>query len=59
VTLLLVLVASHPTPRLSVMATWCLSTAVVTTLLELFTPCGLDNITIPVGTALFFAGAFG
>ena len=35
-----------------------LSTAAVATALELFTPGGLDNLTIPLGVALFNAGAF-
>ena len=35
------------------------STAAVAVALELFTPFGVDNLTIPLGTALFFAGAFG
>ena len=59
VTLLLILVANHLARGLPVTAIQCLCTAAVATCLELFTPWGLDNITIPVGTALFFAGAFG
>jgi phytol kinase len=35
-----------------------LSTAAVATALELFTPLGIDNLTISLGTALFYAGAF-
>lgn len=58
VTLLLILVSGNPAPSLPMTATACLSTATVATCLELFTPWGLDNITIPVGTALFFSGAF-
>ena len=58
VTLLLILVSGNPAPSLPMTVTACLSTATVATCLELFTPWGLDNITIPVGTALFFSGAF-
>ena len=35
-----------------------LSTAAVATAFELFTPWGLDNLTIPLGAALFNAGTF-
>lgn len=32
-----------------------LATASIATLLELFTPCKLDNLTVPIGSALFYA----
>jgi phytol kinase len=56
VTLLLTMAGNEPLPRLFV----CIAcTALVATLLEFFTPWGLDNLTIAIGTAFFSAGAFG
>lgn len=46
-------------PGLSTAAIASLSTAAVATVLELVTPWGIDNLVISLGTALFFAGAFG
>jgi len=57
VTFLCVLFAGFPGLSFAVIAS--LATAAVATILELMTPWGLDNLVIPVGAALFFAGAFG
>ena len=59
VTLLIILVMGSGAASLPTVANMSFSIAVVATTLEVFTPLGLDNLTIPLGTAAFIAGAFG
>lgn len=59
VTLVVTLVSTPPVSGFPSILVMCCATAGVAAGLELFTPFGVDNLTIPLGTALFFVGAFG
>jgi phytol kinase len=58
VTFIVVMASRPPASGLFPAAAVSLATAGVAACLELVTPWGIDNLTISVGTALFFAGAF-
>ncbi|TVQ40109.1 MAG: hypothetical protein EA384_04165 [Spirochaetaceae bacterium] len=48
----------QPTATTSLVLTAAAATAAAATLIELATPFGFDNITVPIGTALFFFVVF-
>ena len=58
VTLILTLLFNHRASGAVPAAVISVSTAAAATGLELFTPLGLDNLTVSVGTAFLYAGAF-
>ncbi len=56
VTLVVMMASRPPASGLPAAAAVSLATAAVAVCLELVTPWGIDNLTISVGSALFFAG---